>query len=399
MSQPSLKRWEISASTGSHFDVLDGLRGVAILLVVAYHTLYTNPAHGLLARLAGYIITAGWMGVPVFFVLSGFLISFPFFQKRETDLHFWYPRGYARRRLGKILPPFYLSVVVFLGFYWVQFQDAAYLESAWKWATGLANFVLIPVPFNLSYWSLLVEAHFYLVLPLLFWLTRGRTVRTTTVVLFLILFAVPLVARHFTWPVGVMVSPDYADPLGKQLNLALGRFPCQLDYFAWGVLFAGVYVGLKTQNGGLKFEALSVLGYVGVALMLVTLILWGVWAQEFDIRGHPTRWSVELAHFLPALAALLLLFFVFDPQSLGARVLGWAPLRFTGLISFEWVLFHGPVVNWFHEHSPEHANGNVLAYAWKTLVPLALTFGLAVLVYRYFSLPILNRVRESLRKT
>ena len=45
-----LKRLEIAASTGSHFDVLDGLRGVAILLVVAHHTLYTNPEHGLLAR-------------------------------------------------------------------------------------------------------------------------------------------------------------------------------------------------------------------------------------------------------------------------------------------------------------------------------------------------------------
>ena len=232
MSASKLKRWEIIASTGSHFDVLDGLRGMAILLVVAFHTLYTNPADGLLARMAGYIIMAGWMGVPVFFVLSGFLISFPFFQKRDLDPQFWHQRGYARRRIAKILPPFYLSIILFVIFYWVQFQDPAYLESAWKWATGLANFMLIPVPFNLSYWSLIVESHFYIVLPLLFWVTRGRTVRTTTVILFLILFAVPLVARHFTWPGGLMAAPDYAEPLAKQLALAQARFPCQLDYFA-----------------------------------------------------------------------------------------------------------------------------------------------------------------------
>lgn len=373
MSAPKLKRWEIVASTGSHFDVLDGLRGVAILLVVAYHTLYTNPAHGVVARLAGDIIAAGWMGVPIFFVLSGFLISYPFFQKREADPQFWYQRGYASRRLAKILPPFYLSIVLFLGFYWLQFHDPAYLESAWKWATGLANFIPIPVAFNLSYWSLLVESHFYLLLPLLFWLTRGRSVRTTTVVLFLILFAVPLVARQLTWPSGVLNFPDYDTPLARELNLAQTRFPCQLDYFAWGVAFAGVYVALGTARE--KLAALGLFGYAGVALMAVTLVLWGKWAKEFGIHTNPTRWSVELSHLLPAVAAMLLLFFVFDPKSLGARVFGCAPLRFTGIISYEWFLFHGPVVNWFAEHYPGQAHGHVLAYAWKCLVPLVVTFG------------------------
>lgn len=390
-----IKRWEIVPSTGSHFDVLDGLRGMAILLVVAFHTLYINPAHGVGARLAGYVIAAGWMGVPIFFVLSGFLISYPFFQRRQADPQFWHQRGYARRRLAKILPPFYLSIVLFLGFYWMQFHDPAYLNSAWKWATGLANFVLIPVDFNLSYWSLLVESHFYLMLPLLFWLTRGRTVRTTTVILFLILFTVPLMARHFTWPTGIYVWPDYQDTVTKQLQLGLARFPCQLDYFAWGVAFAGVYVALGAVRE--QVRALSLFGYAGAALLLVTLVCWGLWARQFDIRAHPTRWSVELSHFLPALAAMLLLFFVFDPQSLGARVFGWAPLRFTGIISYEWFLFHGPVVNWFQAQFPGQTHGSVLAYAWKTLVPLAVTFGFSVLVYRWFSLPILNRVRDGLK--
>jgi peptidoglycan/LPS O-acetylase OafA/YrhL len=392
----NFKRWEISASTGSHFDVLDGLRGVAILLVVAFHTLYINPDHGLLARLAGYIIAAGWMGVPVFFVLSGFLISYPFFKKRETNPYFWYPRGYARRRLGKILPPFYLSILIFIGFYWWQFHDPAYLNSAWKWATGLGNFIPVSPFFNGVYWSLLVESHFYMVLPVLFWIMRGRTTRATTVVLFLILFAVPIVARFFTWPDGVLIFPDYhLVQQTKQLTMELNRFPCQLDYFAWGVAFAGVYVALGAVRE--QVRALSLFGYAGAAFLLVTMVLWGLWTEQFDLRGHPTRWSYEIMHLLPALATLLLLFFVFDAECLGARVLSCKPLRFTGIISYEWFLFHGPVVNWFHEHTgPTH--GSVLAYAWRTIVPLALTFGFSVLVYRYFSLPILHRVRDSLKK-
>ncbi|MGB8167440.1 MAG: acyltransferase, partial [Chthoniobacteraceae bacterium] len=260
MQSTASHKWEIQSSTGSHFRVLDGLRGVAILMVVVYHSCYTNPAAGMVSRLTGYAITAGWMGVPIFFVLSGFLISYPFYRKRRENPQFWYQRGYATRRLAKILPPFYLSILLFMGFYWWQFHDPAYLESAWKWGTGLANFMAIPVPFNLSYWSLLVEAHFYVMLPLMFWLTRGLDVSRTALILFATLFFVPLLARHFTWPIGLYVMPIYSDPEAKHLALELARFPCMLDYFAWGVLLAGVYTAVEKVREHLR--ALSLLGYV-----------------------------------------------------------------------------------------------------------------------------------------
>jgi peptidoglycan/LPS O-acetylase OafA/YrhL len=76
--------------------------------------------------------------------------------------------------------------------------------------------------------------------------------------------------------------------------------------------------------------------------------------------------------------------------------LGW--LRFTGIVSYEWFLFHGPFVQWFHSHIGA-THGNVAAYLARTVLPLVLSFGFSVLVYRYFSLPILNRVREWLANT
>jgi len=177
----------------------------------------------------------------------------------------------------------------------------------------------------------------------------------------------------------------------------LARFPCELDYFAWGVIFAAMFVPLKNSVGLDRLRPLAVLGYAGMALMAVTLMFWGLWEEQYNIRTHPTRWNVEIAHLLPAVAALLMLFLVFDRQSAGARFfsLGW--LRFTGIISYEWFLFHGPIVGWFYEHTgPTH--GSVMAYAWRTIVPLILTFVFSALVYRYFSLPIMNRVRDSLKK-
>ncbi len=388
-----LQRWEVSTSSGSHFQVLDGLRGVAILLVVAHHTLYTNPEHGLLARLIGYVIAAGGLGVPVFFVLSGFLISYPFFQKRETDPQFWYQRGYARRRIGKILPPFYLSIVLFLIFYWVQFHDPAYFDSAWKWATGLGNFIRLDPVLNGSYWSLIVESHFYILLPLLFWLTRGISGAKTGLIIFALLFFVPLLARHLTWPTGMMTLPDYTDAVNRETMFKLMRFPCQLDYFSWGILFASLYVPLARAELD-KVRALASLGYAGAALLLISVVFMGWWAGKFNF--FETRSGVELSHFLPALAAMLLLFFVFDPQCIGTRLLSAGWLRFTGIISYEWFLFHGPIVQFFLTHNgPTH--GSIAAYAWRTIVPMVITFIFSALVYRYFSLPILNHVRKSLK--
>jgi len=290
MSAPQLKRWEITASTGSHFDALDGLRGIAILLVVSFHALYTNPANGMLAQLGNDVIQAGWMGVPIFFVLSGFLISYPFFLKRAVNPQAWYQRGYAWRRAGKIIPPFYLSIILFIGFYWWQYHDPAYFGSAWKWALGLGNFIPISPNFNGVYWSLIVESHFYIVLPVLFWLTRGLSVRRTSKLMFLVLFLVPLVARQFCWPANVFVLPDYTTPLYADVWLKLSRFPCQLDYFAWGLIFAAVYVTLAAEGGG-HLKVLSVLGYVGMGLMAATLIFRGIWTTQFDIRTYVRRWQ------------------------------------------------------------------------------------------------------------
>jgi peptidoglycan/LPS O-acetylase OafA/YrhL len=368
------------------------LRGVAILLVVMSHAFYSNPESGFLARRAAELIEAGWMGVPIFFVLSGFLISLPYFQKRQNDPQFWDQRGYAWRRAGKILPPFYLSIVLFAAFFAWSEHDVGYWRSALIWASGLGNFTLTQPSFNEYYWSLLVEAQFYIVLPLLIWVLRGWNVERLAVGMFLILFLVPLAVRGLTWPTRVnsFAGSD------REMAMLLKRFPTQLDYFGWGVLLAGIFTTVKPALE--KLRALALLGYAGGALLVVGMFFWGAWERMFDMRAHPTFWSDELRHLLPAVAAFLMLFFIFDPRTFGARVLcaGW--LRFTGIISFEWFLFHPPVCHWFLIHNG-HSQGNLLAYAWKTLVPVAATFIFSALVYRYFSLPILNKIRDHVKRT
>jgi peptidoglycan/LPS O-acetylase OafA/YrhL len=382
MSDDSIKSWEVQSSIGKHFDALDGIRGVAILLVVAFHTFYVNPASGKMLLAVDGLIKTGFIGVPIFFVLSGFLISYPFFRQRATDTQFWYFRGYTRRRIGKILPPYYLSIAVFAAYYFLRFSNPAYLRTALQWALGVLNFVPNALRFNASYWSLIVEIHFYVMLPFLFFLTRGLKVRHASAVLFFILFAVPLVVRELTWPEQALAK--------DQIGFLMSRFPCQLDFFAWGVLFSGVFVSLPVAPNDIR--ALGVFGYAGAVLFLSSICLWALWSNLFDIHFHPTRWSIEAFHFLSSASAFLLLFFVFDPRCFGARVLSHRALRFVGIVSYEWFLFHQPIVDLFQDLFGQ-AGGSLTRYLCRTVLPLTLTFACSVVVYRYFSLPLMNRIR------
>jgi peptidoglycan/LPS O-acetylase OafA/YrhL len=385
-----IKQWTVPTSTASHLDVLDGLRGVAIILVVSFHAFYTNPEHGSIARAVGYMLSWGKIGVPIFFVLSGFLISYPFFKSKSGGLHSWYPEGYARRRIAKILPPFYLSIVLIALFYWFRFHDTAYVKAGLKWAIGLGHFVPISPEFNTPYWSLLVEVSFYLTLPFLFWLTRNWQTRTTTIVIALLLLFVPFAVRQLNWPGGLTVYPDVSTPLGARMDFAAKQFPCLLDYFGWGVAFAAVYALLIPQNETLR--PLSLFGYLGASLLLGTIVLLSIWSATDGILTNATRWSEEAYHWLPGLSGFLLLFFIFDSNCAGSRLLSSTWLRFTGLISYEWFLFHYPIILWFKQLFGS-THGNILSYLLKTAVPLVVTFAFSVAVYRWFSLPLLNRIR------
>jgi len=386
MRANSIRQWEVLSSTGSHFDVLDGIRGVAILMVVAFHAFYTNPESGAIVQAIGGLIGTGWIGVPIFFVLSGFLISYPFFRERAANHLFWYQPGYVKRRVGKIVPPYYLSIAIFLVYYVARFWGRAYVYTALQWAVGLPNFFPAPRYFNGSYWSLVVEVHFYVILPGLFLLTKGLKPRHCAAVMFFILFLVPLIARQLTWP-----QPE--TPKGDILFM-MARFPCQLDFFAWGVLFSGVFVSLSSIRQ--EIQALSLFGYAGLVLLAASLGFWRYWSLSFDIQDHPARWSTEVFHLLPSAATFLMLFFVFDPKCFGARILSHPWLRFIGIVSYEWFLFHQPVVSLFHEIFGKQ-RGSVGFYFLTVIAPLALTFCFSVFVYRYFSLPIMNWVRGKRR--
>jgi peptidoglycan/LPS O-acetylase OafA/YrhL len=371
------EKWEIKSSTGSHFDALDGLRGMAILMVCVAHTFYTNsnPDAGSASKYLSRLIDTGGFGVSIFFVLSGFLISYPIFSERRKNPKAWFNRNYVRRRVGKIAPPFYLSLAILVPVYWICLSDPSYLLAGLEWATGLANFIRPAAEIYATYWSLLVEVQFYILLPILFLSLRNVPVKRTTAVIFTVLIVVPFVIRLLSWP-GVAVTT-------REFDFLIRRFPCSLDYFAWGILFAALFV----HRSPWPKRTCASLGYLGILLLSATCFVQAYLASFYNLTSDRNFWFAELMRLLPGISTFLMLFFVFAPDSAGARFFSSGPLRFTGIVSYEWFLFHLPVVHYFSQKIPL-THGSVGLYLFKTALPLFATFVFSAVVYRYFSLPI-----------
>jgi len=149
---------------------LDVLRGIALLLVVAGRHTYPCPRelNAPLAWITERFYTAGWVGVDLFFVLSGFLVSGLLFRERQRFGRISLPSFFARRGL-RIYPPFFFLLLATLVHSLLRGAPIDWGQYALN-ALFLHNYT---GPIWLHTWSLAVEEHFYVLLPLLL-LALGR---------------------------------------------------------------------------------------------------------------------------------------------------------------------------------------------------------------------------------
>ncbi len=195
MSHPRSPRKHLPAQT-SHAPGLDSLRSLAIVSVIAYH-LHAYHESTVPAFLVP-IVRNGWMGVDLFFVLSGYLIASQLFRpyrnnERPSLLRFY------RNRLLRILPAY--LVVLALYFFIRAWPEDDRLAPAWQYLTFTFNlFADLSRYQGFSHvWSLCVEEHFYLFLPLIvILLMRKRSPRWTLAIIAAVLLA-GMAIRGYFW--------------------------------------------------------------------------------------------------------------------------------------------------------------------------------------------------------
>ncbi|MGP9539879.1 acyltransferase family protein [Brachybacterium sp. AOP43-C2-M15] len=339
---------------------IQGLRAIAVLLVVLYHS-------------GVEMLSGGFVGVDAFFVISGFLITTHLLGSLEREGRIRFGAFYAKRA-RRILPAALVVVALTLVASWI-WMSPLLMTSVTSAAAATAAYVpnyffalqgtdylseATPSVFQ-HYWSLGIEEQFYLVWPALlavgFWLARGRQRR-------LLVMTAALTAASF---VACVLLMDVSQPW------TFFSLPTRAWELGVGALVAFV---LRSGARWLSSERLGLLAWAGLAGLLVV-------AFTFD---EATAFPGAAAA-LPVLATAAMILGGAAPGRLHAtRVLSVAPLQFLGAISYSLYLVHWPL-----QVIPQAAVFSAEPLATGTTLALgAAAVPLAWLLHRTVERPVLS---------
>lgn len=170
---------------------LDLLRSLAIFLVVLHHYPKSQDPNSIYMTLRSF----GWIGVDIFFVLSGYLISKGLIKEFKRESKFSFSNFYVKRAF-RILPIYW--VVVALYFFLPSFAEREKIAPLWRFLTFTQNFDLTFSAFSHA-WSLCIEEHFYLVLPISLFFLLKRSSSKLSILVFAGLILGGMVLRWSIW--------------------------------------------------------------------------------------------------------------------------------------------------------------------------------------------------------
>jgi peptidoglycan/LPS O-acetylase OafA/YrhL len=357
---------------------LDGLRGIAIILVMLHHFTYYQPTSGIDLAIAS-VLFFFWSGVDLFFVLSGFLITGILLDTRGSERYF---TSFYARRILRIFPLYYL--VLFLAFVVLPKFPAVHLVLAgqaevppqWPYWLYLTNFAIADRGWMHGWvdvaWSLAIEEQFYLVWPLVIWLCPPRLV----VGLCTAIFVAEVFARSFARASMVQSLPIFV-----------------VTWFRLDGLVISALLAVALRRGIMPAldRLVPAVVIVGVAGLIAVTIL----------GGHTWWWNRRMQQFgyslVAVVAGAMLVSAINRPaDSLWPRMLSAGWLRAFGKYSYCLYLIHQPVMRAVREYVFNPDDYKTLAVApWVGQVlfyPVAAApaFALAWLSWRWFEAPILR---------
>ena len=365
MNQPSPYK-------SSYRSEIDGLRAFAVLSVVAFHAF---PSW----------LKGGFIGVDVFFVISGFLITSHIFENLDEGQFSF--TDFFSRRCRRIFPALILVMLCSLAFGWFALLADEFAQLGKHVASGatfINNFILVnesgyfdnaaKTKPMLHLWSLAVEVQFYIIWPLVLWLAWKRKFNLLSITILVALFSFYLNLRFvkshpteiFFWPGGrfwEFLSGSLLAWLLLYKSDVLGRFKQWVDKFIVRIIYSKEI----KANGSVISNLMS---FIGLLLLAYSVI------RINESLSFPSKWAL-----IPIIGTVLVI--ASGSKAWLNRIFLMNPIAiWFGLISYPFYLWHWPILSFLQivEGEMAHRNARILA--------VLLSIFLAWFTYRFIERPI-----------
>ena len=334
-------------TTGINYAVLDGIRGLAAILVLCEH--------------AGVMNGVGALGVWLFFSLSGFLLSIPFIYSPEKAVSFDYYKTYTVRRIMRIIPMYYSFITIFYlfrGHEITAFHHYLFLQG------------------NIHLWTIPQEMLFYLILPLVMFVGYFVTWKRKELFLVYILALILVFNLYVTQNIIALYGYD------KNMKFLAG-------VFLSGVFFSYLFHRVRTLKHFKLFERSVFYGLASLGGLLLLLVMTLASAGFIKGIGNANN-NPEIYGFL---AAVVIFLVIVAADSRSSHVFSFLPLRAVGIVGFSYYLLH-PLVIW----SVQGAADSLLNYRPSGLIMFftagIISYLLAAITYTYIERPFLKITSE-----
>jgi peptidoglycan/LPS O-acetylase OafA/YrhL len=327
---------------------LDHLRALAIILVLLFHyRVYYGLPEAISVVGLNELSAFGWSGVDLFFVLSGYLIGDKLLADQAAHGRIRFASFYLNRAF-RIIPAYLVVLAIYFSFSAVQ--EGRDLQPLWKFLTFTQNLPIDLRANTFSHaWSLGVEEHFYLVLPLLLFVVLSNNLGRWSLYLILGIFILGVLIRYGIW--AELVEPQFGRRrLGAALKYLYYPTYVRLDGLTMGVAIAALFRYQPAFRDQITARG-NMLLFASFAVLVGSYQLFGgnILSPEFSsfettLVGFPL---VSLGYGLLVLSAL-------SPNSILYR-LRFKPAAVIASFSYSIYLVHKMTNHWIQSNLPDLA--------------------------------------------